>query len=510
MGELTLYLIVVSVAIVLGSFQFGYHIGELNTPKSVISCEKLPKETISHDDNSLLPCIPMEEGEFGLLTSIFNLGGLLGSLLSSRVADTKGRRWTLLCNNLFLFIGSTMMGFANSYSILVIGRVIAGIGCGVVSVIVPMYLAEISPAEYRGVFGVMNQLGIVIGILFSQIQGLYLSNIPGWRIILITASALSIIQTILLGFAVESPKYLASKVGGYQSAKKALQQLRGKTEVEDEIGGWLQISEEEGLEGLINNQHDEDNISSQQQQSSSSQDNIEERISTTSEPTVVFHARNPNTDDFNIWKFISSPYYRPAFKVLLLVQFTQQFSGINAVIFYSTTILSRLLPTSSDLITVYISIMNTIMTVVSAYLIDKAGRRTLLLYSISLMSLASAILAFSITYELALLSSISIIGFVATFAIGLGPIPFLIIPEIVDTRAVATASSLGLSINWISNFLVAALFLEIRGIFGGRVFYIFSVYLFTAYIIANRILPETKAKTVEEVWHGWTGKYIKS
>jgi len=98
------------------------------------------------------------------------------------------------------------------------------------------------------------------------------------------------------------------------------------------------------------------------------------------------------------------------------------------------------------------------MTVVSAYLIDKAGRRTLLLYSMSLMSLASAILAFSIINELALLSSISIIGFVATFAIGLGPIPFLIIPEIVDTRSVATASSLGLSINWISNFLVASLF----------------------------------------------------
>lgn len=77
----------------------------------------------------------MNEGEFGLLTSILNLGGLIGSLLSSRVADTKGRRWTLLCNNLFLFIGPIVMGFANSYSALVIGRMIVGIGCGVVSVV---------------------------------------------------------------------------------------------------------------------------------------------------------------------------------------------------------------------------------------------------------------------------------------------------------------------------------------------------------------------------------------
>jgi MFS family permease len=357
----------------------------------------------------------------------------------------------------------------------------------------------------------MNQLGIVIGILFSQIQGLYLSNVPGWRIILLSASVMSIIQSILLGFSVESPKYLASKAGGFQSAKRALQQLRGKTDVEEEIGGWKQIAEEEGLEGLIDNQQNDNDLNPQQQSlPSPSQDNVEERISTTSEPVVVFHARNSNTDDINIWKFIGSSHYRPALKVLLLLQFTQQFSGINAVINYSTTILGKILPTSSDLITVYISIMNAIMTVVSAYLIDKSGRRTLLLYSMSLMSLASAILAFSITYDFPLLSSISIIGFVATFAIGLGPIPFLIIPEIVDTHSVATASSLGLSVNWISNFLVSSLFLGVREILGGRVFYIFAIYLFVAYIIGNRILPETKAKTVEEVWHGWSGRYVNN
>src|SRR4051812_16578894 len=117
----------------------------------------------------------------------------------------------------------------------------------------------------------MNQLGIVTGILFSQVQGLYLSNVPGWRIILLSASALSIIQMIFLGFSVESPKYLASRAGGYQSAKRALQKLRGKSEVEEEIGGWRQIAEEEGLEGLINRQQDIDDLNSQQQQLSSSQ-----------------------------------------------------------------------------------------------------------------------------------------------------------------------------------------------------------------------------------------------
>ncbi|CAG8594736.1 6613_t:CDS:2, partial [Funneliformis mosseae] len=489
---------------VLGSLQFGYHIGELNTPKSAISCENIPSD--GHD-GFLSPCIPMNEGEFSLLTSIFNLGGLVGALISPRVADNKGRRWTLMFNTIFLLLGPTTMGFSSSFTTLVFGRVISGIGSGVVSVVVPMYLAEVSPAEYRGTFGVMNQLGIVIGILFSQVQGLYLSYIPGWRIIILFASALSIVQMVFLGFATESPKYLVTTPGGYQSAKRALQRLRGRIDVEEELGGWRQVTSEEGLEGLISQQQEEDTLNSQQQSELSPQ-NVPE-VDTVESPPVVFLARNTCSDDFSIWKFVTNLHYRPALKVLLFVQFTQQFSGINAVIFYSTTILSTILPTSSDLITVYISIMNMIMTIISAYLMDRAGRRTLLLYSISLMSLCSILLAFGITHELALLSSISIIGFVATFAIGLGPIPFLIIPEIVDTRAVATASSLGLSVNWISNFLVASLFLEGRVMLGGNVFYIFAAYLIIAYIIAIRILPETKAKTVEEVWRGWNGKFVK-
>ncbi|CAI2174347.1 8486_t:CDS:2 [Funneliformis geosporum] len=505
MAELTFYLIFVSFAVVLGSFQFGYHIGELNTPKSVISCETLPPD--GSYDGFLSPCIPMNEGEFSLVTSIFNLGGLVGSLISPRVADNKGRRWTLMFNIIFLLLGPTTMGFSSSFATLVIGRVIAGIGCGVVSVVVPMYLAEISPAEYRGTFGVMNQLGIVTGILFSQVQGLYLSYIPGWRIIILFASALSIIQMVFLGFAVESPKYLVTTPGGYQSAKRALQRLRGKIDVEEELGGWRQVASEEGLEGLIGQQQQEVTSNSQQHSELLSQNVPETDI--VESPSVVFHARNIGVDDFSIWKFITSLHYRPALMVLLFIQFTQQFSGINAVIFYSTTILSTILPTSSDLITVYISIVNTIMTIISAYLMDKAGRRTLLLYSISLMSLCSILLALGITHEISLLSSISIIGFVATYAIGLGPIPFLIIPEIVDTRAVATASSLGLSVNWTSNFLVASLFLEGRVILGGNVFYIFAIYLIIAYIVAIRILPETKAKTVEEVWHDWNVKYVK-
>ncbi|CAG8754075.1 28503_t:CDS:2 [Gigaspora margarita] len=500
MSGLTPYVIFVSFAAVLGAFQFGYHIGELNTPQRVMSCQVKGTTTpeISNPDvyEYLPPCIKMNPAQFGFVTSVFTLGGLVGSLFASRVADSKGRRKTLILNSVFLGLGPLVMGFATNITALVIGRALVGIGSGVVSVVVPAYLAEISTLEFRGTFGVMNQLGIVCGILFSQVEGLYLSTIQGWRLILLSSFLVSVVQTIFLLFSVESPRFLASKPGGYNAAKRALQKLRGNVEVEEELNGWRQVASEEGLEGLISEEEHEQPL----------ENNDEEEIMRES-PAVVFHARNPD-ENFNFWKLISNYQYLPALKALILVQLTQQFSGINAVMFYSTSILSKIFPDMSDLITVFISIVNVFMTVISAYLIDKSGRRTLLLYSSGLMCFSSIILALGLNNNYGFLSAISIIGFVAAFAIGLGPIPFLIIPEIFDTKATATAASLGLTLNWSANFLVALLFPIVNEIIEGNIFFIFALYLLIAFIAIKRLVPETKAKTVEEVWRGWTGKFI--
>ncbi|CAG8449785.1 1912_t:CDS:2 [Diversispora eburnea] len=497
MAGLNFYVVFCAFAAVLGSIQCGYHIGELNTPKDVISCKSQPNTDHYYSGEYSLPdCIPMNDAQFGLVTSIFTLGALLGSLLSLRVADDKGRRWTLLANNLFLGISPLIMGFARNYFTLVVGRALVGIGCGVVTVVVPMYLAEISPIEYRGAIGTMNQLGIVAGILLAQIEGLYLSNVPGWRLILLSVSVISLVQIIFLGLSVESPRYLISKPGGIHSAKRTLQKLRGSLDIENELGGWNQIASDDDTSRLM----PEENVSR------NNTDDTNPVISSSS-PSVVFHARNHH-DDFSVWQFLTSPYYRAPLKVLLLVQFTQQFSGINAVMYYSTTILSKVLPSSSGLITVYINVVNFFMTIVSAYLMDKTGRRTLLLCSIGLMSIASALLGLSIINDFGFLSAFSIILYVATFAIGLGPIPFLIIPEIVDTHAAATAGSIGVSLNWTTNFVVGFLFLSLNNMFGGYVFYVFSIYLFVAFLLSERLVPETKAKTVEEIWSGWTGRVI--
>ncbi|CAG8845090.1 33093_t:CDS:1, partial [Racocetra persica] len=187
------------------------------------------------------------------------------------------------------------------------------------------------------------------------VEGLYLSTLSGWRLILFGGFILALLQTILLLFSVESPRFLASKPGGYNAAKRALEQLRGSNEVEEELNGWRQVASEEGLEGLITDEEREH------------QSNEEEMI--IESPAVVFHARNSD-ENFNAWKLVNNLQYLPALKVLVLVHLTQQLSGVNGVMFYSTSILAKILPGMSELVTVFISIVNVFMTVVSAYLID--------------------------------------------------------------------------------------------------------------------------------------------
>ncbi|KAG9286782.1 hypothetical protein G9A89_012332 [Geosiphon pyriformis] len=495
----TFYLLFVSFSIALSSFQYGYHIGELNTPQKVISCEGRPKDPdLTSFDSPFHPCIPMTAAEFSIVTSIFTLGGLFGSLLAPKGADRKGRRWTLMFNSIFLGVGSLLMGLANSMSVLIIGRILVGIGSGVAVVVVPTYLNEISTSEYRGAFGVMNQLGIVTGILFAQIEGFFLSTTTGWRLILLTGAIIAFVQVLLLGFVVESPKYLITLPNGYDPAKKSLQRLRGKTDVGAELNEWQSVVVDDGLEGLISS-HSEDVQNDENGDQSTPHDSTGK---SNQSPAIVFRAQN-YSHDISLAKFVKNSHYRPALIAILLLQFIQQFSGINAVIFYSTTILSKNFPESSGLITVFISIVNTAVTLLSAALIDKVGRRVLLLSSIFLMTISSSLLALGITKDYGMLAAISIIAFVGTFAIGLGPIPFLINPEIVDTHAAATASSLGLSVNWISNFLVALLFLNVREIMGGNVFYVFAALLFVSFWAVKRYVPETKGKTVERVWEEW-------
>ncbi|KAL1924274.1 uncharacterized protein VTP21DRAFT_7309 [Calcarisporiella thermophila] len=494
-NDLNPYGLFVAAIVALASFQFGYHTGVLNIPKDVIaSCKS--KDTIANDasegflsnypfgdDSYLPPCLQMSESTWSFLVALLTLGGLVGSLTASSLANRYGRRWTLILNNAAYTIGSLVMGFATTPSWMMVGRFLTGVGCGVAIVVVPIYLVEIAPVSLRGIFGVINQLGIVTGILASQLLGMWFSTFSLWRVILLIGAAISIVQLALLPMCVESPRYLATRPGGYSEAKRSLQKLRGHLNVEDELSSWLKVKAED-TQGLI---------SSAEQRDEAPEENPPEHAI----PAI------PAVKHITPFQLFTIEYRRPLM-IILLVHLTQQFSGINGVIFYSTPILSEVMPTSSDLITVFISIVNTAMTVVSAYLMDRAGRRTLLLLSSSTMMIASLLLSFSMSYHFGFLSAVSSVAFVATFAVGLGPIPFLLASEIVETRAAAAASSLGLVVNWSANFTVTYLFLMLKTWLGGGVFMLFAAVLAISTWAIYRIVPETKNKTLEEITRSWS------
>ncbi|KAF9927054.1 hypothetical protein FBU30_003516 [Linnemannia zychae] len=498
------------LTIALGSFQYGHHIGELNSPQKVIStCSESPSPLPGNPEGpgenrysgyekagSLPTCIPMTNAEWSVLVATLTLGGFVGSLfIGSRLADRLGRRGALMVNNAPLVLGSLMMALASSYGTMVLGRFLIGVGCGCVTVIVPMYLAEVSPAELRGTLGVMNQLGIVVGILFSQVLGLYYSTETEWRTILMAGAGLAALQVLALPFCQESPRYLALQPGGAAKAKRSLQILRGRQDVTKEFRDWTRqderaiVAEEEGaLSGSPLTNDSDPLLVGGASAGLSGEDNI---------------SMTQGSGGISVADFITMPRYRHPLIILTLVQLSQQLSGINGVIFYSTAIMSQILPSSGAMITVYISIVNVIMTLIAAYVMDKAGRRTLLISSAVAMGASSFLLAWSLNYEIPMLSAFSIIAFVATFALGLGPIPFLIIPEVVDTTAVASASAYALSINWTSNFIVSVMFLKLQEWWGGNVFYLFFIILGMLAVAINKVIPETRGKTVEEVARSW-------
>ncbi|KAG1465203.1 hypothetical protein G6F46_002468 [Rhizopus delemar] len=467
--HLTPYLLFVVTTILLSAFQYGYHNGELNTPQSVISqCQG------ASNVNRLPECIPMPDADYALIVSMLTAGGLVGALSAPYFNDRYGRRRTLLATNVFLGLGSVLCTLASTAKGMMVGRFLSGIGSGLVTVVVPAYIAECVPEARRGLFGAFNQLSIVIGIMVAQIMGLVWSTLARWRYILAVGIVLAVLQASLLPLCVDSPRYLASLPGGVDKAKAALLRLRQEPaeEVEEEIATWKR----DWANG------------------------VEE-----SEEAVLLQ-EDPRTEEeegyqkVTSWEFLTSARYRRPLFILLVLQLSQQLSGVNAVIFYSTSIMSTVFPESSGLITVSISIVNLVMTTLSAVLMDRAGRRTLFLTSSGLMTLMGTLLGWSIGAGHDRTSAFAIIGFIASFAIGLGPIPFLMIPEVVETKAVSSACSVGLSVNMISNFIISAGFLSLRNLLGqAHVFYLFSLTLLLLTVIAVFILPETKGRSAEDV-----------
>ncbi|XP_033895384.3 solute carrier family 2, facilitated glucose transporter member 2-like [Acipenser ruthenus] len=452
---------------VLGSFQYGYSLGVINAPQKIIETHYGRVLNVLQNDSllngkeaqELHPSVTMY---WSLSVSVFSVGGMVSSLLVGWVGDSLGRIKGMLAVNILAVVGGLLMGLAKmgpAHILVIAGRAVIGFYCGLSSGLVPMYIGEIAPTAYRGALGTLHQLAIAIGILISQVIGLdfLLGNDIMWPALLGLSGAPSILQSVLLLICPESPRYLYIKLGKEKEAKKSLKRLKGEYDATKDIAE-MQKEKEEAMK--------EDKVS--------------------------------------LLQLIRSPSYRQPLVVALMLHLSQQFSGINAILYYSTAIFTRAGVGQPVYATIGVGVVNAIFTMVSVLIVDKAGRCNLFLIGLAGMCLCAVImtvgLVFVSTYSwMSYISMSAIFLFVSFFEIGPGPIPWFIVAEFFSQGPRPAALALAGCCNWTSNFIIGMCFPYIEALCGSYVFIIFALLLFGFTMFTYLRVPETKGKTFEEI-----------
>eukprot|EP00818_Percolomonas_sp_WS_P008291 CAMPEP_0117435774 /NCGR_PEP_ID=MMETSP0759-20121206/656_1 /TAXON_ID=63605 /ORGANISM="Percolomonas cosmopolitus, Strain WS" /LENGTH=1532 /DNA_ID=CAMNT_0005227335 /DNA_START=583 /DNA_END=5184 /DNA_ORIENTATION=+ len=457
--EVTPWLCFTAFVAVMSSFQFGYSIGVINTPKEAISqCEQ---SSVLY--RWIFPdCVEMSDFQWSVMVSMQTVGGLIGGLSGGTIADFLGRRTTLWMFNVLYLLALWMQALTPWWLLFCFGRLMIGVAAGITSIVVPMYIGEISPDAVRGGFGVLPQLAITTGIFVSQLLGIFMSSRPAWRFLMGWPVVLVLLQMLIFPFCPESPRWLANK-RKFVKSERAINKLRRDGPERDyEFQQMRRVLDQKVKASTI--------------------------------------------------KQIAGLFRLSLLKPLIIgigLNLAQQLSGINVVFYYSTDIFKGAGVARPDIATAVVGLINVIVTLIVAFLMDLLGRRTLLLMGQSaqivfftLLSVASIVNQY-VTEPVtsAIMSWISIVcvvGFVMSFAIGLGAIPWLILAEIFPDDARAYLSSICVGTNWVANFIVALTFPTMATYMQAYCFLPFIAVLIFFLVFTIIIVPETKGKSMEE------------
>uniref|UniRef100_A0A8C3A854 Solute carrier family 2 member 1 n=1 Tax=Cyclopterus lumpus TaxID=8103 RepID=A0A8C3A854_CYCLU len=463
-GEQITFTLMLSVgAAVIGSLQFGYNTGVINAPQKVI--EKYINETWFERYEE-----PISKGSLTAIWSvsvaIFSVGGIFGSFSVGLFVNRFGRRNSMLMANILAFIAAILMGFskmASSWEMLIAGRFVVGLYSGLSTGFVPIYVGEVSPTALRGALGTFHQLGIVVGILIAQVFGMeaIMGNDDLWPLLLGFTFLPAVIQCILLPLCPKSPRFLLINKNEENKAKAVLKKLRGTTDV-----------------------------------SSDMQEMKEESRQMMREKTVT------------ILELFRSPLYRQPLLIAVVLQLSQQLSGINAVFYYSTRIFEKAGVEQPVYATIGAGVVNTAFTVVSLFVVERAGRRSL--HLLGLLGMAGSAVLMTIALALldqlkwmSYLSIVAIFSFVAFFEMGPGPIPWFIVAELFSQGPRPSAFAVAGFSNWTANFIVGMGFQYVEELCGPYVFIIFTVLLLLFFVFTFFKVPETKGRTFDEISAGF-------
>ncbi|ORZ12207.1 major facilitator superfamily domain-containing protein [Absidia repens] len=492
------FVIFCAVVASLGALNNGFNTSSLNIPGDYVkNCPGVASGVVTYYPNSSLPqCIPMDSWIWGVATGLFAVGGLLGAMVSAPLARRMGRRDSMMLMNVTFFIGAILLSTSTTSAQFSIGRIFVGIGAGFYTVVVSLYIAEISPPKYRGALGSMLQLFVTLGILIIECIGLGLSSSIGWRVVTVITVVPAIIQMICLPFLPRSPRWLVTN-NRVDEARKEMLRLRNGN-IDEEFNDILETL----IQGY---DRDADTKVSYTHNDTDSANGDMSGSSPSIKGQATAAAPKANDTNLSVLQLMSVPVLAKLTLKMMVVHASGQLTGINAIMYYSTNIFQASFDDSARYVTVGVAGLNVALTVLALGLVDRLGRKMLLLISAVGMCVFSVLMTIGLKYSISPLQVVCIMLFVASYAIGLGVIPFVITAEVYPTYAVGTASSIALVINWLCNFIIGLIFPTLQTACGPYVFLIFAGITFVVAIFVALFVPETKQKSIDQLGHelGW-------
>jgi len=389
-----------------------------------------------------------------LVTSLLLVGAVVGALTAGRVADRIGRRPTTAITAAVFVVGVLLAALTPTYPVLLVARIVIGLAVGSASMVVPLYIGEVVPPRVRGGLVSLNQLAITAGILVSYLIDYGLSSTGNWRLMFGLAAIPAIALFIGMIFQAESPHWLIRQ-GRDDEARTVLRRVRDSGDIEEEIREVREVSERQaGVRELV------------------------------------------------------SRSVRPLLAVGVLLAVFQQITGINTVIYYAPSLLqgAGFGNSAALLANVVNGAVNVGMTIVAVWLLDRVGRRPLLLSGTAGMAVGMTITALSflggshLTGALAIVAVIGLLIYTGSFAIGLGPVFWLLIAEIYPLKIRGAAMSVATMANWGANFIVTISFLTLLSAVGGvGAFFLFGFLTLVALGYFWRKVPETKGRSLQQI-----------
>ncbi|MCY9111252.1 sugar porter family MFS transporter [Bacillus atrophaeus] len=400
--------------------------------------------------------IPLTTLTEGLVVSMLLLGAIFGAALSGTCSDRWGRRKVVFVLSIIFIIGALVFAFSQNITMLIASRVILGLAVGGSTALVPVYLSEMAPTKIRGTLGTMNNLMIVTGILLAYIVNYLFTPFEAWRWMVGLAAVPAVLLLIGIAFMPESPRWLVKR-GREDEAKKIME---------------------------ITHDHQED---------------IEMELA---EMKQGESEKKETTLDL-----LKAKWIRPMLLIGVGLAVFQQAVGINTVIYYAPTIFTKAgLGTSASVLgTMGIGVLNVIMCITAMILIDRIGRKKLLIWgsvgiTLSLAALSAVLLSLGLSTSTAWLTVVFLGVYIVFYQATWGPVVWVLMPELFPSKARGAATGFTTLVLSATNLIVSLVFplmLSAMGI--AWVFAIFSVICLLSFFFALYMVPETKGKSLEEI-----------